>query len=76
MQTIIDDIGQASLSAMVVPETTSSHDFYLRPLILNATLPVNPASLASLPKPLHLPQRSIAEKVFFKYRQTVLPDLS
>ncbi|KIV82155.1 hypothetical protein PV11_04283 [Exophiala sideris] len=75
VQSLIDDIGQASLSAMVVPETTSSHDFYLRPLILNATLPVNPASLKSLPKPLHLPQKSIAEKVFFKFRHTVLPDL-
>ncbi|KAI1625178.1 hypothetical protein EDD37DRAFT_629027 [Exophiala viscosa] len=75
VQSLIDDIGQASLSAIVVPETSSSHDFYLRPLISNATLPVNPASLKAIPKPLHLPQKSIAEKVFFKYRQSVLPDL-
>ncbi|EXJ81540.1 hypothetical protein A1O1_07604 [Capronia coronata CBS 617.96] len=75
VQSLVDDIRDASLSAMVVPETTSSQDFYLRPLILSATLPVNTASAKLLPKPLHLPQKSIAEKVFSKFRHAVLPDL-
>lgn len=75
VQSLVDDIRDASLSAMVVPETTSSQDFYLRPLILSATLPVNTSSAKLLPKPLHLPQKSIAEKVFSKFRHSVLPDL-
>ncbi|KIW16784.1 hypothetical protein PV08_03974 [Exophiala spinifera] len=75
VQSLVDDIRDASLSAMVVPETTSSQDFYLRPLILSATLPVNTTSPKLLPKPLHLPQKGIAEKVFSKYRHSVLPDL-
>lgn len=77
IQSLIDDIGKASLSAIVVPETSSSQDFYLRTLILNATLPVHKVTHnADLTKSLHLPQQSIAERVFLKYRHVVLPDLT
>ena len=75
IESLADDIGQVSVSAMTSQDTASSQDSVLRTLIANATLPAGREAQRSLTGAIPLPPRNVGFAVITRYIHEVLPEL-